>query len=473
MSPADPSTPGLSPERLRPGAWLPASTARSTSGRAGAVIRLALGLSAAALAHFTGHRLLAAIIGGVAIALSGAALASPAARAAIDRSFAALGRGLGRLLAALTLIPLYFTLFPVLRLYAALVGHDPLGLRRSPAPGFWVDRAADARTRRWFATMFAPEPRAPLHPWRARLVGALVVLALAEGGLRLAGYGDPVLYLDDVQVGYLPAPHQSVRRLGGTISINNAGMRAPPFGPRPAGGLRILMLGDSTLYGGSYIDQPDLYARRLHRALQARIGRPIEVLNMGVNGWGPFHELGYVATRGTFDAQLVLVALPLGDVFRPLSRLSMTPYLPASSPPSLALTEVAWHLTWRFREMAFGPPSFEEREARGAAGLEAYAELARRLRATGAEVRFVVLPGRRSAIGEPDVPADGLYDRLADAIAPTPADYPVIEFQRAANPAGLYHDAVHLSRAGHAFYATHLEALIRRTSTWRWFAGEE
>jgi len=46
-----------------------------------------------------------------------------------------------------------------------------------------------------------------------------------------------------------------------------------------SGTFRILMIGDSTLYGGSYIDQRELYSRQLEQHLRnAAGGRRVEIL---------------------------------------------------------------------------------------------------------------------------------------------------------------------------------------------------
>jgi hypothetical protein len=66
------------------------------------------------------------------------------------------------------------------------------------------------------------------------LVGLLFVL---EAGLRwLFGFGNPLLYLADQEMGYLLAPNQRTKRFGNRIAINEYSMRSatmtrtrPPF----------------------------------------------------------------------------------------------------------------------------------------------------------------------------------------------------------------------------------------------------
>ena len=131
------------------------------------------------------------------------------------------------------------------------------------------------------------------------------------------GFGNPIVYRVDPRVGYYPAPDQDVHRYGGEIHINAFGMRSRDVtAEKPADTFRILMLGDSTLYGGSYIDQSQTLCQPLGRLLNQKLSvlpnspRQVEVLCMGVNGWGPQHELAYVKEFGLFQADLVMVMGP-------------------------------------------------------------------------------------------------------------------------------------------------------------------
>jgi hypothetical protein len=234
------------------------------------------------------------------------------------------------------------------------------------------------------------------------------------------------------------------------------------------------MLGDSTLYGGSYVDQEDLYARRMHAELSAMVpGRTVEVLNMGVNGWGPFHKLGYLERFGAFDADLTLVCLPHGDPRRPLSRLAAVPYFPANAPPYTAMEEVVYHLLWRWRNNTIGPPSIDERNARIERGRVAYRTLVDALAAKDSEVMIEILPSRTAAT----TPKPGPYERdevkaLRAALMGYSVGFPTGFLAHQKLEKALYHDSVHLDVDGHGYYAGYLSARIRAVSTrWRAFEG--
>ena len=448
--------------------WYRAPAAPKPPGAAGAVARVAIGAAVGALFFAGGLRTMASVVWGITAIVGGAAVASPAARLAIDRLLAAFGSLVGRGLAMVLLAPVHLVGLTLVRVFSRIGGRDPLRLRASDAPSFWLPSDADARKVAHAGAAFVTEARGPGgRPFVTAAAALAGLLIVAEIGLRAFGFGHPVLYVDDARMGYMPAPAQAVRRYGGAVSINAFGMRAPDYpAEKPAGALRVLMLGDSTLFGGSYVDQDDLYARRVEQALRRRTGREVQVLNMGVNGWGPFHEAGYVDAFGTFGADVAVITLPILDVQRPLSRLSAVPYMPAAHPPRLALEEVAYHLTWRWRERVLGKPDAAEAERRSEQGVAAYVALARRLRAAGAEVLVEVLPSQRAGLGHAPEWEQTLVDRLTAALqaAGVEVGFPVGLFAARGPARALYHDNVHLDTLGHRHYADYLtERLAARS----------
>src|SRR5438067_1866513 len=140
--------------------------------------------------------------------------------------------------------------------------------------------------------------------WLAAAVLGLAGLAgLGEAVLRLAGFGHPILYDNRAAYGYRPLPDQTRRRFGGArVHVNNLGLRGADVTPeRPPGALRILFLGDSVTWGGSYVDDAQLFAtiaadtvRRQHP------GRftAVEALDAGVNGGGAEDIVGLVGDEG-------------------------------------------------------------------------------------------------------------------------------------------------------------------------------
>jgi hypothetical protein len=368
------------------------------------------------------------------------------------------------------LTPIFLIGFTAAHVIGRMAGRDPLHLRDTTSQTFWLPADQDRRKVRHIRSLFATETSTPSRGGVLILLLSLAgLVVMAELVLRSLGFGNAILYQTDVKAGYFPAPNQAEYRYGGFIQTNAYGMRAPDFDvAKKPGTLRILMLGDSTLYGGSFIDQRDLYARLLDDALDAKPGaNDVEVLNMAANAWGPFNELGYVEKFGTFGADVAVIALPIGDIYRPLIQLSGLPYFSVDAPPRLALEEVFQHLNWRSRAMSRKPLSAKERAEQGKMGIQAYVDLAENLRSSGCEVLFEVLPSE--AAGKSEIaPADEQADvnDLRAALEPRgfKVGYPVGLFRGKESAGELYHDYVHLHTGGQHVYAEYLTSRLAEES---------
>jgi len=446
------------------------------NGAVGVVLRSAIGVAIGLLILFgLGHALAGSIIIGISMALGVASLVSPTIRDRVSRFLALLGDWLGTAVSWIVLAPVFVVGFTAVRGWMWHTRADPLQLRNDGRHTYWLESEPRERKLRYASAMFASEriTRRGLSV-TAMLSLAVAAIVLSELLLRAWGFGDPVLYVSDPQAGFYPAPNQVVNRYGGRIETNRYGMRSADHPPeKPADTFRVLMIGDSTLYGGSYIDQQDLYSRRLEDLLRHAAGaRPVEVLAIGVNSWGPFHKIGYIEKFGTFNADIVLVQLPIIDIYRPFYGIGEVPFYRVDNPPHLALEELLGHLAWRYRANIAGPRSAEERDWHWRRGLEAYARLAGLLAANGAEVMFNVLPSQPAGLGDA-VPEKEARDvqRLRDTVAPLVVNYPEGLFRNTGGK--TYHDNGHLDVDGHHAYATHLrDSLLGSSQAWsHWFGG--
>lgn len=327
----------------------------------------------------------------------------------------------------------------------------------------------------WFATGRKPRATQRIARTKRRFLPATIALVIvvlviivlaAEFTLRMLGFGDPILYVSDPAIGYYPAPNQDVTRFGSRVSTNQFGMRSPDCSrQKPEDTFRILLIGDSTLYGGIYIDQEEIYSRLLEKHLAESFEhQKIEVLSIGVNAWGPFHKLGYIQQKGTFEADLAVVCMPIGDIYRPLYGLTELPFYSIDHPPSCAITEVLGYLAWRYRETSAEKPSKETRDEQGQRGIATYVELAQLLHHQGCKVSFEILPTRSVATGQ-EVPPDQMQavQQLREALGAQGFDnfsYPVGLFAGKGMPEELYHDGAHLYHLGHRLYAEYLAEQI-------------
>jgi len=147
----------------------------------------------------------------------------------------------------------------------------------------------------------------------AVLAGALPLL-LAELGLRIAGYqaiydvySKPSLFWQhDPLLGWSHTPGSTGSYVGPRpwpvefetpIRINSLGLRGPELPELPAGGQRLLVLGDSVTVAFE-VPFDQTFTALLEESLTQRLGRPVQVVNAGVRGYGTDQSFLYFRDRG-------------------------------------------------------------------------------------------------------------------------------------------------------------------------------
>jgi len=159
--------------------------------------------------------------------------------------------------------------------------------------------ATTARGKRWLQNL--------------ALFGATFLLCavLLELALRLLGYGNLEIYQPDRKLYWRLKPNQNcltkVDRQ--PVHINSHGTRGPEFQTeKPPGTIRFLSLGDSRTFGWGLSDE-DTYSRQLERLLREWGGKPVEVINAGVNAWSyPQMQIYFRDEGRSFRPDVVIVA---------------------------------------------------------------------------------------------------------------------------------------------------------------------
>lgn len=155
----------------------------------------------------------------------------------------------------------------------------------------------------------------------AVLVSLLLALAVFEVGLRLVGLGPPVTLAQfDPALGWVKTPnsqaHRSTREFDVTFQMNEQGLRDDPMPSpsKPAGKLRVLMLGDSFVQGYT-VARDDLFVDILERWWQSE-GRDVDVVNAGTEAYSTDQEALWLAGPGrAFQPDVVLLFPYENDLF--------------------------------------------------------------------------------------------------------------------------------------------------------------
>ncbi len=126
------------------------------------------------------------------------------------------------------------------------------------------------------------------------LVATVLSLALVEVILRVLGPGNEVSYLLDETLIFRPGPNRQLRYVtfpeeGGdviTTRFNAFGFRGEDFPTAEPGTLRVFVYGDSFVQA-SYSREKDTFPAQLQARLAAAVSKPLRVVNVGVDGYGP------------------------------------------------------------------------------------------------------------------------------------------------------------------------------------------
>ncbi len=123
----------------------------------------------------------------------------------------------------------------------------------------------------------------------------LLVTTITEFYLRNLGLGDPIRYDSNILYGYSPKINQKKNRFkNSTVTINDFGLRSI-YNWKNNKEKKIVFLGDSVTYGGSYIDDKNLFSHIVCKKLdQFTCG------NAGVNSYGVHNTI----MRSKYDERI-------------------------------------------------------------------------------------------------------------------------------------------------------------------------
>lgn len=152
------------------------------------------------------------------------------------------------------------------------------------------------------------------------LFGLLFPLLMLEVGVRLLGLApppapNPAIWTPHPLFGWWHIPysggvfHSDFNEFTAEVHINARGLRDREIGyDNPSGAFRILSLADS--FGEALqVDLQQTYHKQLEQNLAQALGRPVEVLNAGVGGWGTDQEaIFYVAEGFRYEPEVVMLA---------------------------------------------------------------------------------------------------------------------------------------------------------------------
>ena len=126
------------------------------------------------------------------------------------------------------------------------------------------------------------------------------------------GLGNPIILKRHPSIEYELVPNQKVNRFHRQIKINSEGMRSDDLkiikDPKD---IRVLIFGDSIIWGGSLISQNNLGTELLRE--KKFNNRSLEIANISAGSWGPGNWLAFINERGLYDADIVILVISSHD----------------------------------------------------------------------------------------------------------------------------------------------------------------
>lgn len=278
------------------------------------------------------------------------------------------------------------------------------------------------------------------------IIGIALSFLLLEGLARFYGLGHTVVYQSNAIFGYRPGPDQDFTRNGKHLHFNNLGLRSAvnwDTDPTPY----VLFLGDSITYGGSYVDNSELFSTLAVADFPDWIAG-----NAGVNAWGVLNVAALVQETGFTPAHIYISVFPEEDFERGLNRIGGAPFWVRQ--PHSALEELFFYGVYKLNVWKNKAPEYPLSAHdkymilnQAVSKLKAYDSY---LRGLGHYHRIYITPTKAQALGlHPKNRELALLFGEYDLDVTYLGDY--IELPSEKIPA-LYHDMAHLSVEGHRLW---------------------
>lgn len=145
------------------------------------------------------------------------------------------------------------------------------------------------------------------------ITGIVSLISLELFARFYLGLGQQPLYIENKGFNYIYAPNQHVKRFGNRMITNEFSMRSKPLSASDE--IRILLIGDSVINGGSLTDHDKLASTILEERLSQHFNKKVRVLNISAGGWGPDNAAGYIKEHGDFSAPIIVLVFSSHDAY--------------------------------------------------------------------------------------------------------------------------------------------------------------
>lgn len=294
----------------------------------------------------------------------------------------------------------------------------------------------------------------------------LIGITIIEFFGRYLGLGNVILYDSDPLVGYRLRPNQSAkRRKNSFVNSDYEGFRFNPDIEISENSKYIVFVGDSVTYGGSYIDDSELFSSKFCSLSHKKY----VCLNNGVNAWGTMNMGRFIANFNLYSERqilkIILVILP-GDERRNLKSFTDTPFWSSKPRNPKAINEVMRYITLKYLIPLFQRDSelvlVQKENIFKAQRRQSWKELNSLIDKSNYPVDIVITPPKYWFLGKEKNSEIVIYEKLLNDL-----DSPKIRkkcnlYNSIKNEFidELYVDGVHLSKEGHDLWSKKLDLCL-------------
>lgn len=291
------------------------------------------------------------------------------------------------------------------------------------------------------------------------------MFVVGELVLRFAfGFCDALLYNESDKYEYIAQPNQDRHRFGAHIYYNSYSQRNDePDSTK----VRVLGLGDSVIFGGTWMDQDSLASTLFSEATGT------QMLNISAGSWGPDNCAAYLKEKGTFGASAMILVCSSHDAYDVMTYVPVVGVVPTypDRQYKLAWTElIDRYLVPRIR-MMFGKTEVKLDPDEQVVKNSEFKNTVRQ-KSSSFNNGFVQLldisqkkniPMAIYLHAENDEISAGRYNEMGQKIIEWAAEHDVclIEGLRAGETENMYHDKIHFNEAGQRFLATQMVRLYK------------
>ena len=295
---------------------------------------------------------------------------------------------------------------------------------------------------------------------------------ICEVASRFLGLGNPIIYQADSLVGYRLRPNQNNKRFNNaTVSTDSEGFRVNPGEKSDSLSEVFVFVGDSVTYGGSYIDDTELFSSIFCANRSNSI-----CLNSGLNAWGTYNMGRFIANFSLYSkrvpSEFILVILP-GDDQRNLTNMRSLPFWTTPPKHPKGINELINYLFWKYLKPSLRVKGPYKQIDTSIGEIIKYKtiqyswyDLNNYLKSSISKINIVITPPKRWFTNSINNKSDiQLYDKYLSMLSDNPNvlnTCNLYNFIKDKYSPADYVDGVHLSKSGHKKWAKYIKLCLNK-----------